>query len=224
MKNNLWVSSEKNIKAKEKDKSKNKYINPELISIDNTNFYRVSENQAINTEGEHALILYKKKIRKISHSFEYKMTKKNNNDNIFISDGGLKLKNQKYKTKYHYKYNKPNNIQFQEELKKILSKYSLVYDKSAPNNYTITSKENNNIDENNFYRTIRGSSNRPMFKRKYNNKSHEIPKDNIKIKKSLKKFEESKQNEDNKDEMKKNLIKGGKKNINLLINLIKKKN
>ena len=224
MKNNLWVSSEKNLKAKEKDKSKNKYINPELISIDNTNFYRVSENQAINTEGEHALILYKKKIRKISHSFEYKMTKKNNNDNIFISDGGLKLKNQKYKTKYHYKYNKPNNIQFQEELKKILSKYSLVYDKSAPNNYTITSKENNNIDENNFYRTIRGSSNRPMFKRKYNNKSHEIPKDNIKIKKSLKKFEESKQNEDNKDEMKKNLIKGGKKNINLLIKLIKKKN
>ena len=64
MKNNLWVSSEKNLKAKEKDKSKNKYLNPELISIDNTNFYRVSENQAINTEGEHALILYKKKIKK----------------------------------------------------------------------------------------------------------------------------------------------------------------
>ena len=224
MKNNLWVTSEKNFQAKDKAKSNNKYINPELISIDNTNFYRVSGNQAINTAGEQPLILYKKKIGKISHSFEYKMTKKNNDNNIFISDGGLKLKNQKYRTKYHYIYNKPNNIQFHDELKKILSKYALVYDKSATNNFTITSKDNNNIDENNYYRTIRGSSNRPMFKKKYNNKSHEIHKDNIKIKKNLKKFEESKQNEENKNEMKKNLIKGGKKNINLLIKLIKKKN
>ena len=172
MKNNLWVTSEKNFQAKDKAKSNNKYINPELISIDNTNFYRVSGNQAINTAGEQPLILYKKKIGKISHSFEYKMTKKNNDNNIFISDGGLKLKNQKYRTKYHYIYNKPNNIQFHDELKKILSKYALVYDKSATNNYTITSKDNNNIDENNYYRTIRGSSNRPMFKKKYNNKSH----------------------------------------------------
>ena len=224
MKNNLWVTSEKNFQAKDKAKSNNKYINPELISIDNTNFYRVSGNQAINTAGEQPLILYKKNIGKISHSFEYKMTKKNNDNNIFISDGGLKLKNQKYRTKYHYIYNKPNNIQFHDELKKILSKYALVYDKSATNNYTITSKDNNNIDDNNYYRTIRGSSNRPMFKKKYNNKSHEIHKDNIKIKKNLKKFEESKQNEENKNEMKKNLIKGGKKNINLLIKLIKKKN
>ena len=95
--------------------------------------------------------------------------------------------------------------------------------KCQKKNKTINSKPEGNIDENIYYRTVKGFSNRPNLKRKYYNKSHEIHKGKIKIKKNIKKFEESKQAEENKDEMKKNLIKGGKKNINLLIKLIKNK-
>ena len=225
MKNNLWVISQSNTPPTSKDKSTDLIINPKLMPIDKTNFCRISGNQEINTDGEQPLILYKKKVGKISHSFEYKMTKKNNDNNIFISDGGLKLKNQKYKTKYNYIYTKNNNEQFQEEIKTILSKYALAYDKSTYKNNTINVKGDGNFDENVFYRTVKGYSNRPMIKKKFsnNNKSHEIHKDQIKIKKNLKKFEESKQNEENKDDLKKNLINGGKKNIDLILKLIKKK-
>ena len=52
-------------------------------------------------------------------------------------------------------------------------------------------------------------------------KSDELRKDKIKFKKRLQKYEESKKNEENKSDLKKNLIKGGTKNINLLIKLIK---
>jgi len=224
MKNNLWVLSPSNPPRNSKDKSTSRSIKPELITLNKTNFYRISGNHKINTDGEHPLILFKKKIGKISHSFEYKMSKKNYENNILISDGGLKLKSQKYKTKYNYVYTKPSNEQFQEEIKTILSKYAIVYDKSATKNVTINSKNEGNVDENIYYRTVKGSSNRPMIKKKfYNNKSHEIHKDKIKIKKNLKKFEESKQNDENKDDLKKNLINGGKKNIDLLLKLIKKK-
>ena len=224
MKNNLWVLSPSNPPPNSKDKSTSRSIKPELITLNKTNFYRISGNHKINTDGEQPLILFKKKIGKISHSFEYKMSKKNYENNILISDGGLKLKNQKYKTKYNYVYTKPSNDQFQEEIKTILSKYAIVYDKSATKNVTINSKNEGNVDENICYRTIKGSSNRPMIKKKFhNNKSHEIHKDKIKIKKNLKKFEESKQNDENKDDLKKNLINGGKKNIDLLLKLIKKK-
>jgi len=117
MKNNLWVEAQKNYSKNSKRKTNKQYINPELLSIDNNNFYRINLNGKINTDGEQPLILYKKKQKKISHSFEYKMTKKNkNNNNIYISDGGLKLKNQKYKTKYNYIYTKPIN-QYNEEVK-----------------------------------------------------------------------------------------------------------
>jgi len=224
MKNNLWVLSPSNPPRNSKDKSTSRSIKPELITLNKTNFYRISGNHKINTDGEQPLILFKKKIGKISHSFEYKMSKKNYENNILISDGGLKLKNQKYKTKYNYVYTKPSNEQFQEEIKTILSKYAIVYDKSATKNVTINSKNEGNVDENIYYRTVKGSSNRPMIKKKFhNNKSHEIHKDKIKIKKNLKKFEESKQNDENKDDLKKNLINGGKKNIDLLLKLIKKK-
>ena len=221
MKNNLWVISQKNTPKSSNRKSNKSKINPALLSIDNTNFYRISLNHEINTAGEHPLILYKKRQKKISHSFEYKMTKKNNDNNIFISDGGLKLKKQKYKTKYNYIYTKTNNNQYNEEIKTILNNYALIYDKSNKKNKTINSKDNRVNDENIYYKTVRGYSNRPMFKKKYYNKSHEIHRDKIKIKNNLKKYEESKQCEDNKDIMKKNLIKGGKKNIRLLLKLIK---
>ena len=223
MKNNLWAITQKDLPPKENEKINAQFLKPKLISFDKIDFYRITGNQAINTDGEQPLILYKKKIGKISHSFEYKMTKKNNDNNIFISDGGLKLKNQKYKTKYNYIYNKGNNEQFQDQIKSIISKYAIVYDKMSKKNKTINSKPEGNIDENIYYRTVKGFSNRPNLKRKYYNKSHEIHKGKIKIKKNIKKFEESKQAEENKDEMKKNLIKGGKKNINLLIKLIKNK-
>ena len=221
MKNNLWVISQKNTPKSSNRKSNKSKINPDLLSIDNTNFYRISLNHEINTAGEHPLILYKKRQKKISHSFEYKMTKKNNDNNIFISDGGLKLKKQKYKTKYNYIYTKTNNNQYNEEIKTILNNYALIYDKSNKKNKTINSKDNRVNDEKIYYKTVRGYSNRPMFKKKYYNKSHEIHRDKIKIKNNLKKYEESKQCEDNKDIMKKNLIKGGKKNIRLLLKLIK---
>ena len=225
MKNNLWVITQKNHSKNSKLKQNiQQYINPELISIDNSNFYRINGNQQINTTGEQPLILYKKKQGKISHSFEYKMTKKNNDNNIYISDGGLKLKNQKYKTKYNYIYTKPLNNQYNEELKSIMTNYAMMYEKSAKKNNTINPKDNKRgIDEKIYYKTVRGYSNRPTFKKKYYNKSQEIRKDNIKIKKNLKKCEESKQSEDNKDLMKKNLIKGGKKSIRLLLKLIKNK-
>ena len=224
MKNNLWVEAQKNYSKNSKRKTNKQYINPELLSIDNNNFYRINLNGKINTDGEQPLILYKKKQKKISHSFEYKMTKKNkNNNNIYISDGGLKLKNQKYKTKYNYIYTKPIN-QYNEEVKSLMTNYALFYEKSAKKNNTINSKENNKVfDEKIYYKTVRGFSNRPTFKKKYYNKSQEMPKDKIKVKKNLKKFEESKQCEDNKDIMKDNLIKGGKKNIRLLLKLIKNK-
>ena len=225
MKNNLWVEDQKNHSKNSKRKSTKQYINPELLSIDNNNFYRINGNRKINTTGEQPLILYKKRQNKISHSFEYKMTKKNkNNDNIYISDGGLKLKNQKYKTKYNYIYTKPIN-QYNEEVKSLITNYALIYEKSAKKNNTINPKDNNRaFDEKIYYKTVRGFSNRPTFKKKYYNKSQEMPKNKIKIKKNLNKYEESKQNEDNnKDLLKENLIKGGKKNIRLLLKLIKNK-
>ena len=224
MKNNLWVIAQQNLPPKVKDASNNINKTPHLTSIDKVDFYRISGNQEINTDGEQPLILFKKKIGKISHSFEYKMTKKNDDKNIFISDGGLKLKNKKYKTKYNHIYTKCNNEQFQEQIKTILNNYAIVYDKSAKKNYTINSKGDANMDENIFYKTLKGFSNRPKFKKKYYNKNHETHKDNIKIKKNIKKYEESKQNEENKDEMKKNLIKAGKKNYDLLLKLLKRKN
>ena len=59
------------------------------------------------------------------------MAKKNYDNNILISDGGLKLKKQKYKKKYNYIYTKPANNQYNEEIKTILTNYALIYDKSA---------------------------------------------------------------------------------------------
>ena len=225
MKNNLWVISQKNTPRHVKFKSNKQNIIPQISSLDTINFYRIDGNNEINTYGEQPQILYKKKQKKLSHSFEYKMAKKNYDNNILISDGGLKLKKQKYKTKYNYIYTKPANNQYNEEIKTILTNYALIYDKSAKKNNTLNTKGEKVHDDNYNYRTVRGFSNRPTFKKNfYNNKSHEIHKDRIKIKKNLKKYEESKQPEENKDDLKRNLINGGKKNIRLLLKLIKKKN
>ena len=225
MKNNLWVVAQKNNSKNSKGKSSKQYINPDLLSIDNSNFYRINGNGKINTTGEQALILYKKKQSKISHSFEYKMTKKNkDNKNIYISDGGLKLKNQKYKARINYIHTKPISNQYNEEIKSVMTNYALMNEKSAKKNHTINTKDNKRgFDEKIYYKTVRGYSNRPTFKKKYYNKSQEIHKDKMKIKKNMKRCEESKQCEDNKDLIKENLIKGGKKYIRLLSKLIKNK-
>ena len=223
MKNNIWVSDKKNIPKKSKDiECVKKSISPEMIYSDKRNFHRITGSNHINTTGEQPLILYKKKESRISHSFEYKMTKKNNDNNIFITDGGLKLKNKKYKTKYNIVSIKKDNIPFNYEINKILTNYAILYDKSTKNkNFTINMKGENQDNENVYYRTVRGLSNRPTFKKKKLFKSDELRKDKIKFRKRLQKYEESKKNEENKSDLKKNLIKGGTKNINLLIKLIK---
>ena len=219
MKNNIWVSDKKNIPKKSKDiECVKKSISPEMIYSDKRNFHRITGSNHINTTGEQPLILYKKKESRISHSFEYKMTKKNNDNNIFITDGGLKLKNKKYKTKYNIVSIKNDNIPFNYEINKILTNYAILYDKSTKNkNFTINMKGENQDNENVYYRTVRGLSNRPTFKKKKLFKSDELRKDKIKFRKRLQKYEESKKNEENKSDLKKNLIKGGTKNINLLI-------
>ena len=84
--------------GKERDiNPKSKYkLKPATLIKDSNNFHKITENNIINTLGDQPLLLYKKKEQKISHSFDYKMTKKNSDKNIFISDGGLKLKNEKF--------------------------------------------------------------------------------------------------------------------------------
>jgi hypothetical protein len=71
-------------------------LKPATLSKDSNNFHKITEDNIISTSGEQPLLLYRKKESKISHSFDYKMTKKNSDKNIFISDGGLKLKNEKF--------------------------------------------------------------------------------------------------------------------------------
>ena len=177
MKNNLLVLEQKNNSKKNKDIENTKQdISPEMLSIDKRNFHRISGNSKINTTGEQPLILFKKKEGRISHSFEYKMTKKNNDNNIFITDGGLKLKNKKYKTKYNITSIKNENNPFHYEINKILTNYAILYDKSTKNkNMTINTKNEPQIhfNENIYYRTVRGLSNRPMFKKKHLYKSNE---------------------------------------------------
>jgi len=81
--------------------SKYKYsIKPSTLSKDCNNLQKIIENNIISTSGEQPLLLYKKKDNKASHSFDYKMTKKNSDKNMYISDGGLKLKNEKYNAGY----------------------------------------------------------------------------------------------------------------------------
>ena len=226
MKNNLLVLEQKNNSKKNKDIENTKQdISPEMLSIDKRNFHRISGNSKINTTGEQPLILFKKKEGRISHSFEYKMTKKNNDNNIFITDGGLKLKNKKYKTKYNITSIKNENNPFHYEINKILTNYAILYDKSTKNkNMTINTKNEPQIhfNENIYYRTVRGLSNRPMFKKKHLYKSNESRKDKIKFRKRLQKYEESKKSDENKNDLKKNLINAGTKNINLLIKILKK--
>ena len=71
MKNNLWVISQKNTPKSSSRKSNKSQINPEMLLIDNKNFYRISLNHEINTAGEHPLILYKKRQGKICLCLEF---------------------------------------------------------------------------------------------------------------------------------------------------------
>ena len=88
---------------------------PSTLIKDSNNFHKVTENNKISTSGEQPLLLYKKKEKKISHSFDYKMTKKNSDKNIYISDGGLKLKNEKF----HSGYNRTNTNQNHRQVKSL---------------------------------------------------------------------------------------------------------
>ena len=88
-------------------------MKPSTLSQDGYNLPKITENNIISISGEQPLLFYKKKENKISHSFDYKMAKKNSNKNIYISDGGLKLKNEKY----NYRCNNANTNQNKKHIK-----------------------------------------------------------------------------------------------------------
>jgi hypothetical protein len=87
-------------------------IKPAALSKEANNFHKITtENDKISTSGEQPLLLYRKKEPKISHSFDYKMTKKNSDKNIYITDGGLKTKIEKFNSGYNYTNTNQNQNQ-----------------------------------------------------------------------------------------------------------------
>ena len=214
-------------------------IKPSTLSKDSNNFHKITtENDKISTSGEQPLLLYRKKEPKISHSFDYKMTKKNSDKNIYITDGGLKTKNEKFNSGYNYTNTNQNQNQRQIKslrtylesinVNKLLKTPALKNKKQAKTN-NINSKKNIQTEEKVFYKTMRGSSNRPAFHKKfYNNeknnnqtgegfglrKTIDIQNNNRYKKKpnNLNDFEESKKNEENKNQLIDSLIKASIKN------------
>ena len=224
-------------------------LKPATLSKDSNNFHKITEDNIISTSGEQPLLLYRKKESKISHSFDYKMTKKNSDKNIFISDGGLKLKNEKFNSGYNYTNSNinQNNKQIKSlrtylesiNINKLLKTPAMKYKKQSKTN-TINSKKNIPNDEHVFYKTVRGSSNRPVFQKKiYNIEKHSYRtgegfglrtkiemQNNYKLKKNLKninKFEESKKTEENKIELMDSLIKRALNNNFFIIQKEEKK-
>ena len=208
---------------------------PATLIKDSNNFHKITENNIISTSGEQPLLLYRKKEPKISHSFDYKMTKKNSDKNIYISDGGLKLKNEKFNSGINYTNTNHNHKQIKSlrtylesiNINKIL-KTPAIKNKKQTKTYTINSKKHLPTEEQIFYKTVRGSSNRPAFKKKlYNIEKHDNHtgegfriREKIENKKKLKnlnKFEESKKTEENKNELIDSLIHGPFKINNFLI-------
>ena len=212
---------------------------PATLTKDSTNFHKITENNIISTSGEQPLLIYKKKEPKISHSFDYKMTKKNSDKNIYISDGGLKKKNAKFNSGYNYannnqKSNKMKSLRTYLEsinINKILKSTGTNTKKHKKANIN-NSKKNIPTEEHIFYKTVRGSSNRPVFQNKYfnNEKNNYHTKEgfgirykisnnnkNNKNQKNLKNYEESKKTEENRNVLIDSLIKGVIKNNYFLI-------
>ena len=207
-----------------------------MLSKDPTNFHKITEHNIISTSGEQPLLIYKKKEPKISHSFDYKMTKKNSDKNIYISDGGLKNKNAKFNSGYNYininqnPYKKKSLRAYLESINiNKLLKTTGNNNKKQKKTYTIDSKKHIQTEEHIFYKTVRGSSNRPVFQKNYFNngkKKKNIREDfgikfnisnNNKNNKNLKNPEESKKSEENRNVLIDSLIKGVIKNNNFLI-------
>ena len=241
--NSTYSSRTKNFNGKYKPSLKSS-----TLSKDANNFHKVTENNIISTSGEQPLLLYRKKEPKISHSFDYKMTKKNSDKNIFISDGGLKLKNEKFNSGYNY--TNTNINQNRKEIKSLrtyleslnvnkLLKIPAMKSKKQAKTNAINSKKHIPTEEPIFYKTVRGSSNRPVFQKKFynNDKKNRTGEgfglrekiemqNNNKFKKNLKKankFEESKKTEENKIELMDSLINGALKNNFFIIQKEKKK-
>ena len=207
---------------------------PAALIKDSNNFHKINENNIISTSGEQPLLLYKKKETKTSHSFDYKMAKNNYDNNIYISDGGLKLKNEKFNSGYNYTNTNQNHKQIKSlrtylesiNVNKLL-KTPTMKNKKQKKASTINSKKHLPTEEHIFYKTVRGSSNRPAFQKKfYNNEINSFHsgegfglrakiENNNKAKKKLKntnKFEESKKTEANKNELIESLISCAFKN------------
>ena len=215
-------------------------MNSSALSRDCKDFKKISENNIVNTSGEQPLLLYKKKDNKISHSFDYKMTKKNSDKNIYISDGGLKLKNEKYKTSYSNTYSNQNKDPKQIKslraylesinVNKVLKAQGTQNKKQVK---TKNPKKNKKYEEHIFYKTVRGTSNRPMFHKKVNNNGKNLcnsgegfalkAKMNFKDKnqnnkpKKKNNLEESKKDDENKKELMVSLINGAIKNNYFII-------
>ena len=198
---------------------------PATLTKDSNNFYKINENNIISTSGEQPLLLYKKKEQKTSHSFDYRMAKNNYDNNIYISDGGLKLKNEKFNSGYNYTNTNQNHKQIKSlrtylesiNVNKLLKTPTMKNKKQAKSN-AINSKKHLPTEEHIFYKTVRSSSNRPVFQKKFFNNEktsyhtgegfglREKIENNNKAKKKMNKFEESKKTEVNKNELIKSLI------------------
>ena len=212
---------------------------PSTLSKDSNDFHKITENNMISTSGEQPLLLFKKKEPKISHSFDYKMTKKNSDKNIYISDGGLKLKNEKFNSGYNYTNTNQNPKQIKSlrtylesiNVNKLLKTPTMKSKKQAKTN-TLISKKHMPIEEHIFYKTVRGSSNRPAFQKKFFNNNEknnfhtsegfgirakfENNKNNRKLK-NVNKYEESKKTEEYKNELIGSLINAAIKNNYFII-------
>ena len=224
--NSIYSENTRDLNPKSKHRLK-----PATLTKDSNNFHKITENNIINTFGDQPLLLYKKKEQKISHSFDYKMTKKNSDKNIFISDGGLKLKNEKFNSGNNYI--NTNQNQNRRQIKSLrtylesinvnkLLKTPAIKNKKQMKTNIINSKKYNPTEEHIFYKTVRGSSNRAGLQKKYFNKEKFSKteegfglkakiKNNNKLK-NLNKYEESKKTEENKNDLIDSLIKGAIKN------------
>ena len=161
------------------------------------------------------------------------MTKKNSDKNIYISDGGLKLKNEKY----NYGYNNTNANQNKKHIKSLrtylesinvnkLLKTPSIQNKKQEKSNQINSKKKAQADENILYKTVRGSSNRPIFQKKfYNNDKELCPTEEVfgvKAKMEMKNIQKNKSKQINNLEESKKIEETKNDLINSLINRVLK--
>ena len=160
-------------KSKSKNQ-KNNLIMKTLPSKDDTlnNFHKITDNEIISTTGEQARIIYKKKESKNTHTFDNKMKKKMDKNNIYISDGGLKNKIQKFN--YSNPHRQPikslqsylQSINVNQLLKS--STISNTKKQKQKNSDQSQKEENNKI----FYKTVRQSTYHPSFPKNYSEKKN----------------------------------------------------